>query len=59
MEMAIPVYGNGDMRFTECYRHYYFPKLTLKRHIDNKNAKANENVNVLHRTTTLLPDLVS
>lgn len=57
MDMAIAAYRNGDMGFNECCRHYNIPKPTLKRHLDNKNVRANEAVKVLGRTTTLPPEV--
>lgn len=59
MSLAIAAYRNGDLGFNECCRQYNIPKPTLKRHLDSRNVRANEETKSFGRTTTLSPEIES
>lgn len=41
---ALEAYRRGDFGLNECSRQFGIPKATLKRHLENKNKRANDNI---------------
>lgn len=56
LERALTVYRQGICGLNECSRRYGISKPTLKRHLENKNIVANDNVIHRGRLTTLGKD---
>lgn len=57
MAKAISAFRNGDMGLNAVCKMYGIPKPTLKRHIENKNAFANEAKQHFGRSTDLPPEV--
>ncbi|XP_048516320.1 MFS-type transporter clz9-like isoform X2 [Athalia rosae] len=57
LALALAAFRNGNCGLNECARMYNIPKATLKRHLENRNLRANDRVKILGRTTFLPKEL--
>ncbi|KAJ8962203.1 hypothetical protein NQ318_018172 [Aromia moschata] len=56
---ALAAFLSGDYGLNKCCHEFGIPKATLKRHIENKNKRVNDEVKIMERSTVFSQEIES